>query len=122
MLLISRIYAVNVALECFRDGLGNGIWPKGISYNLITTVDERSVGRYYDIITSDKIKLIDAAHEEIEMVRRLIETNMHKYDNIITGAREMDIYALDHACADIDKTIRYIRKIIIKIPSLTEKK
>ena len=25
MLTISRIYAINVALDCLRDGLGNGI-------------------------------------------------------------------------------------------------
>ena len=34
----------------------------------------------------------------------------------------MDIYALDQPCADIDKTIGYIQKIIIKIPSIVEKK
>ena len=34
----------------------------------------------------------------------------------------MDIYALDQACADIDKTIGYIQKIIIKIPSIVEEK
>ena len=56
------------------------------------------------------------------MVRRLIEANVCKYENIIKGAKEMDIYALDQACADIDKTIGYIRKIIIIIPSTTEKK
>ena len=56
------------------------------------------------------------------MVRRLIEANVCKYENIIKGAKEMDIYALDQACADIDKTIGYIRKIIIMIPSTTEKK
>ena len=122
MMIISRIYAVNVALECLRDGVGNGIWPKGISYNLITIVDEWGLRRYYDIITRDKIKLIDAARKEIEMVRRLIETNMNKYENIITGAREMDIYALNDACADIDIAIGYIRKIIMKIPSIVEKK
>ena len=49
--------------------------------------------------------LIKAAYEEIEMVRRLIMANIHKYKNIIKGAGEMDIYALDQACADIDKTI-----------------
>ena len=122
MLTISHVYAVNVALECLRDGVGNGIWPKGISYNLITIVDEWGLRRYYDIITRDKIKLIDAARKEIEMVRRLIETNMNKYENIITGAREMDIYALNDACADIDIAIGYIRKIIMKIPSIVEKK
>ena len=56
------------------------------------------------------------------MVRRLIETNVHKYTNIIEVAGEIDIYALDQTCADIDKTIEYIRKIIIMIPSIVEKK
>ena len=57
----------------------------------------------------------------MEMVRRLIETNIHKYENIIKGAGEMDIYSLDQACADIDRTIGYIQKIIIMIPSIVEK-
>ena len=52
------------------------------------------------------------------MIRRFIETNVHKYENIIKGAG----YALDQACAYIDKTIGHIRKIITMIPSITEKK
>ena len=118
---IAYIYAINVALECLRDSVGNGIWPKDISYNLITIINEVSVVKYYRIITNEKKILIKAAHKEIEMVRRLIETNVHKYENIINGAGEMDIYALDQACADIDKTIGYIRKILIVIPSIAEK-
>ena len=121
MLPISRIYAVNMVLECLRDGVGNGIWPEGISYDRITIINEKSVEKYYKIIALEKTMLVKAAHEEIEMVRRL-ETNVHKYENIINGAGEMDIYALDQACADIDKTIWYIRKIVIKIPSIAEKK
>ena len=66
--------------------------------------------------------LIKAAHEEIELIRRQIETNVQKYENIINGESEMDIYALGQACADIDKTIGYIQKIIIKIPSIVEEK
>ena len=118
---ISRIYAVNVVLECLRDDVGNGIWPEGISYDGITTINEKSVEKYYKIIALEKTMLIKAAHEEIEMVRRLIETNVHKYENIINGAGEMDIYALDQACTDIDKTIGYIRTILIVIPSIAEK-
>ena len=34
----------------------------------------------------------------------------------------MNIYALNQACADIDKTIGYIRKVITMIPSITGKK
>ena len=29
-----------MASECLRDGVGNGIWPKDISYNLIA-ISER---------------------------------------------------------------------------------
>ena len=122
MLPISRIYAVNGALECLRNGVGNGISPKGVSYNVITIINESSAENYNEIITHEKKMLIKAAHEEIEMVRRLVEDNIHKYENIINGVEEMDIYALDQACADIDKTIGYIRKIMIMIPSIAEKK
>ena len=55
------------------------------------------------------------------MVRKLTETNIHKYERIIKNAGEMDIHSLDQACADIDKTVGYIRKIICRIPSIIEK-
>ena len=51
MLPISRIYAVNGALACLRNGVGNGIWPKGVSYNVITIINESSAENYYEIIT-----------------------------------------------------------------------
>ena len=56
------------------------------------------------------------------MVRKLmcLETNVSKYWRIIENAGEMDIYSLDKACADIDRTIGYVRKIKIKIPSIVE--
>ena len=95
MLSISRIYAVNVVLECLLNGVGNGIWPEGISYDRITITNEKSVEKYYQIIALEKTMLIKAAYEEIEVVSGLIETNAHKCENIIKGAGEMDIYALD---------------------------
>ena len=121
MLTITHVYAVNVVLECLRDGVGNGIWPKDVNYDLITSVGDRSVEKYYDRIVLEKRRLIKIACDEIEMVRGLIHTNVHKYENIIKGAGEMDIYSLDHACVDIGRTIGYIRKGIIKIPSIVEK-
>ena len=51
MLPVSRIYAVNGALACLRNGVGNGIWPKGVSYNVITIINESSAENYYEIIT-----------------------------------------------------------------------
>ena len=78
--------------------------------------------KYYRSTAHEKKVLIKATHKEIEMIRRLIEVSIPRYENIIKDAGEMDIYALDQACADINKTIGYIRKIIIMIPSITEKK
>ena len=102
--------------------MGNGIWPKDVNYNLITIINDIGVETYYYSITLEKTRLIKTAREEKKMVRWLIETNVHKYTNIIEGAGEIDIYALDQTFADIDKTIGYIRKIIIMIPSIVEKK
>ena len=34
----------------------------------------------------------------------------------------MYIYALDQACADIDRAVGYIRKIIIMTPTIIDKK
>ena len=46
---------------------------------------------------------------------------MYKYERMIKNTGEMDIYSLDQACADIYRTIGYIQKTIIKIPSIVEK-
>ena len=76
MHLISRVYAVNMTLECSRDGVGNGIWPKGITYDFIACINERSMKKYYRIAIYQKMILIETVHQEIKMVRRLIETNV----------------------------------------------
>ena len=92
---ISGIYVVNVALECLRDGMGNGIWPKGISHSFIPIINKK-IKKDYDIKYIGK-KLIEKTRREIGMVRGLIEANMRKYERIIENAGEMDIYSLDHA-------------------------
>ena len=45
-MLISEFYAINKALECLLDGVGNGIWPKGINYDLITNIVNINVENY----------------------------------------------------------------------------
>ena len=47
------------------------------------------------------------------MVRILIEANIHKYERIINNSGEMDIYSLDQACADIDRTIDIYAKLLL---------
>ena len=56
--------------------MGNGIWPKGIAYDFIARINEKSVKEYYITISSQKIRLLTIAHEEIEIIRILIETNV----------------------------------------------
>ena len=45
-----------------------------------------------------KKRLIKTTCEEIEMVRRLIETNIHKYENIVKGVGEMDLFTRSGLC------------------------
>ena len=55
------------------------------------------------------------------MVVELISINLRKYLVILNNADKMSIYELDQACSDLDKNTRYIRKIIIDIPSIIDK-
>ena len=100
MCLIARVYAVNMAVECLLDNLG--IWSNDITYHFIARINEHTVERYYEIVIYQKKRLIETAHQEIEMVRSLIGITVPKYEKIIEGAGEMDICLLDQACADID--------------------
>ena len=81
--LISKLYAENKALECLRDNVGNGIWPKDINFGLFTNVDNMNVTNRYYQIADEKEGLIKIACEEIEMVKRLIEVNAQKNEKII---------------------------------------
>ena len=56
------------------------------------------------------------------MVRRLIDTYVRMYGKILESAEKMDIHTLDQACDNIDRTVGYIRKIIIKIPTIVDTK
>ena len=122
MNIISEIYAVNMVLEYLRNNLGNGVWPKGITYDLLTCIDEHSVRKYYKLIVQQKRMLINIIFIEVEMVRRLIETYFRMYMKILESAEKIEIHTLDQTCANIDRTVGHIRKIIIKIPTIVEKK
>ena len=64
----------------------------------------------------------DIVFREVEMVRRLIDTYVRMYGKILESAEKMDIHTLDQACDNIDRTVGYIRKIIIKIPTIVDTK
>ena len=105
---ISEVYAVDVALGGLRESVGNGIWPKDIDYHRITSINELGAAMYYNDISRKKRILIKIACEEIKMVKKLIETNILKYERITENTGEIDIYSLDQTCADLDKTVGYI--------------
>ena len=115
---VANIYIVNVALKGLRDGVGNGIWPKDIRCDILGSITDRAVDKYYWTIVFEKARLVALARKEIKMVVRLIETNVSKYWRILPNVG--DIYTLDRICADIDINIVYIRRIIIKIPSIVK--
>ena len=66
--------------------------------------------------------LINIIFIEVEMVRRLIETYFRMYMKILESAEKIEIHTLDQTCPNIDRTVGHIRKIIIKIPTIVEKK
>ena len=119
--LLSNLYAINTALECLQDSVGNGAWSKLVSYDLIGRRNEERVEKYYSIEVFRKMKLVKAAREEIEMVRRLIQTSYRKYVSIIESAEKIDIHAIDQACDDVDNIVRNMRKIIINMPNIVQK-
>ena len=45
-----------MALECLREGAGNGIWPKSISYDNITLTNGKYVNDYYQCAVYEKKK------------------------------------------------------------------
>ena len=106
--IISEIYAANMVLEYLRNNLGNGVWPKGITHDLFTCIDEPSVGKYYKIIVMQKRLLINIVFEEVEIVRKLIRTYFRLYMKILESAKTIDIHNLDQTCADIDRTLGHI--------------
>ena len=111
-----------MVLEYLRDTLGNGVWPKGITYNITACIDECSVEKYYILIVQQKTILINIVLKEVEMVISLIEAYARMYVKILDSAEKIDIHTLDQACDNIDRTVGHTRKIIIKIPTIVDTK
>ena len=120
--ILAQIHSVNIALKCLRVGLNCKTWTTAISYNRIAKFGSNAdVTDHYIAQVCYKIGLIEAAHNEVRMIQQWIGTNVHKYDNIIEDGKDMDIYSLDRKCADIDRAIGYIQKVICMTSSIVEK-
>ena len=64
---------------------------------------------------------IRTAVKEIEMVNTLIYANIKKYLLMLNNSNKMSYYEIDQLCSSTDKTVGYIRKIVLKIPDIIEK-
>ena len=65
---------------------------------------------------------IRIAVKEIEMVNTLIYANIKKYLLMLNNNNnKMSYYEIDQLCSSTDKTVGYIRKIVLKIPDIIEK-
>ena len=113
--ILAQIHSVNIALKCLRVGLNCKTWATAISYNRIAKFGCNYIAQLYY-----KIGLIEAARKEIRKIQQWIGNNVRKYENITEDGKDLDIYSLHQKCADTDRAIRYIRKVICMIFSIVE--
>ena len=64
---------------------------------------------------------INIAIKELEMVSNLISFNVKKYLVTLNNSNNKSCYELDQLCSHTDKTVGYIRRIILKIPDIVDK-
>ena len=55
------------------------------------------------------------------MVMNLISFNVKKYLVMLNNSNNKNHYELDQLCSHTDKTVGYIRRIILKIPDIVDK-
>ena len=116
---ISQIYAVNIVIKNIRHVFENRPCFGDISYDLIRELGHNinSVTCYYDTDLKGKMRVIWIIQKEIAVIQRQIQVNAREY----WGVDEKDIKDLDQACAKIDRTVEFTRRIIIKLPCIIEK-
>ena len=119
-MLVSSIYAVNVSIASLQKRMMNKLGIKYIGYDsirkiLFTPIKTRFENKLYD--TELKIRIV----REIEMVNTLISANIKKYLLMLNNSDKMSYYEIDQLCSSTDKTVRYIRKIVLTIPDIIDK-
>ena len=75
----------------------------------------------FERILHDTEHKIRIAVREIEMVNTLISVNIKKYLLMLNNSDKMSYYEIDQLCSSTDKTVRYIRKIVLTIPDIIDK-
>ena len=123
-ILVSSIYALNVSIESLQKGMMNKLDIRYIDYNFIRKrILSRQVrnGLENNIHATElKIRIVV---KEIEMINTLISANIKKYLLMLNdkNSDKMSYYEIDQLCSSTDKTVRYIRKIVLKIPNIIDK-
>ena len=91
---------------------------KSIRYGSITKLNKYNVRRRYENLIGYRSLLISLTCEEIEIIKGLVEANMHKHNKVLMNAKEMNIHLLEQAYDNIDRNVGYIRKMIVKVPCI----
>ena len=91
---------------------------KSIRYGSITKLNKYNVRRRYENLIGYRSLLISLTCEEIEIIKGLVEANIHKHNKILMNAKGMNIHLLEQAYDNIDRNVGYIRKMIVKVPCI----
>ena len=113
---------MNVSIESLQKGMMNKLDIRYIDYNSIrkNILSRQLRSRLENKIHDTELK-IRIAVKEIEMVNTLIYANIKKYLLMLNNSNQMSYYEIDQLCSSTDKTVGYIRKIVLKIPDIIEK-
>ena len=119
---MSSIYAVNVSIESMQKGMMNKLDIRYIDYDsirkniLVKQVRTRLENKIQD--TELKIRI---TVREIEMINTLISAHIKKYLLMLNNSDQMSYYEIDKLCYSTDKTVGYIRNIVLTIPDIIDK-
>ena len=94
-LLIVAIYAVNIAIESLQRDIANKICIEYISYDHISNnLNNNAVRARLETMIHKKKTCINIACREVELVSKLISSNLSKYLTILSNAEKMGVYVL----------------------------
>ena len=64
---------------------------------------------------------IKTAVKEIEVINTLMSVSIKKYLRMLNNSNKMSYYEIDRLCSSTDKTVGYIRRIVLKTPDIIDK-
>ena len=102
----------------------NKLGIKYIDYDPIKKIFVKQVKqvrtRFENKLHDTELK-IGIAVREIEMVNTLISANIKKYLLMLNNIDKMSYQEIVQLCSSTDKTVGYIRKIVLTIPDIIDK-